>query len=659
MKYILSINLCIFSYLFSFAQPPISWQSSFGTVNQIGNGFLFEDSTGNIFLFGETPSNELPLNRPASGSKDFHLVVFDKDGCPLWQKAYGGIKSEELYSVFQTQDGFLLIGFSYSPVSLEKTAINYGDADIWVVKIDFKGKILWDKSYGGAGSEWMPFYRGKIFASRLSNNRIIIGGMSDSYISGNKTEDSRGDRDYWVLIIDEKGNIIRQKTIGGDFYDDLHGLIYHQNSIYLYGLSWSPISDDKTVGPKSGNSESGVWIVKLDTTLKILDQIQIRRQSTNYIQCYSKDNQTLAFVMDAEYGTHEFKKDIGYGFGDYWILHLDNNLKYKWDKSVGGKMSDFMSGNIHFLNSNLLITGSSDSEISGTKSSPIYGKTDAWLVNLSDNGQILWQYTFGGASEDYGLDFISTRDGGYLGLFSSYSGISGNKTVPKNSTGFEYWLVKLHSTCIKRQLVSDTLCWGEVLTINGKTYDKNITNGKEVIKLNSSCDSVICINLKVLDSITCYASLNVNSQLNNGNIIIDSIRGGLSPYKYKWSNGNTSKDLFNTPFGMYKLTITDGNMCSNEFSFNLQNPTIIDDHHANSGTENDIKITSDQDFIYIDNIVEYKTIQMYSIDGRMVSNINLSENILVLDKKDFMKQVYFMRFITASNQMRVRKIIID
>lgn len=143
---------------------------------------------------------------------------------------------------------------------MDKSEDSFGGNDLWLIKVNYQGDIIWDKTYGGAGEEFSGYEINKGII-KIHENSFLLGISSNSYISGNKSEDSKGMNDYWILNIDSLGNILKQRTIGGDLADYFKTISYSNNLIYAIGTSDSPISNDKTI------DGSGVWIVQLDTNL--------------------------------------------------------------------------------------------------------------------------------------------------------------------------------------------------------------------------------------------------------------------------------------------------------------------------------------------------------------------------------------------------------
>ena len=90
-----------------------------------------------------------------------------------------------------------------------------------------------------------------------------MGGNSPSDLSGDKTENSNGLKDYWIVKTDTIGNIQWQNTIGGDYYENFHCIWPTYDGGYLVGgKSLSGISGDKTENNLGGGK---IWIVKTDS----------------------------------------------------------------------------------------------------------------------------------------------------------------------------------------------------------------------------------------------------------------------------------------------------------------------------------------------------------------------------------------------------------
>ena len=101
-----------------------------------------------------------------------------------------------------------------------------------------------------------------------------------------------------------------------------------------------------------------------------------------------------------------------YGYSDCWISKLDTSGNMVWSRTLGGSYGDYGINVRQTPDSGFIMVGytsSSDGDLTGN-----YGKTDAWVVRLSDTGAIEWQRHFGGSDFDVALSVDLTLDGGYV-----------------------------------------------------------------------------------------------------------------------------------------------------------------------------------------------------------------------------------------------------
>jgi hypothetical protein len=168
-----------------------------------------------------------------------------------------------LYSVELTAEGgYILGGISVSNISGDKTENSLGNYDFWIVKTDSTGNIHWDNTLGGNGDDQLYSMYQTI------DNGFILGGYSISNISSDKTENSLGEEDYWVVKTDASGNIEWQNTIGGNDLDKLQSIGLTLDGGYiLCGSSSSNISSDKA---ENCLGFYDYWIVKLTNKYNLM-----------------------------------------------------------------------------------------------------------------------------------------------------------------------------------------------------------------------------------------------------------------------------------------------------------------------------------------------------------------------------------------------------
>ena len=135
--------------------------------------------------------------------------------CKQWDKRYGGLLYDMLFSCISTSDGgYLLGGASLSGIGGDKTQDNwdttYNTADFWVVKIDSTGIKQWDKRFGGYSDD------GRLCSLiQTTDGGYLLCGISVSGIGGDKTQNCLGGDDYWIVKIDSAGNKQWDRRYGG------------------------------------------------------------------------------------------------------------------------------------------------------------------------------------------------------------------------------------------------------------------------------------------------------------------------------------------------------------------------------------------------------------------------------------------------------------
>jgi hypothetical protein len=132
-------------------------------------------------------------NSYGTGSYDVYLIKTDSTGKLLWQKTYGGTDWDFGYAIAQTSDsGFVMCGLTYS--------YGVGNGDAYVVRTDKNGDTLWTRAYGGAGYD----VANSIYIQE--DSLYVIGGLTTSF--------SSGDTDSYFLEVDNKGILLNQRTYG-------------------------------------------------------------------------------------------------------------------------------------------------------------------------------------------------------------------------------------------------------------------------------------------------------------------------------------------------------------------------------------------------------------------------------------------------------------
>lgn len=373
-------------------------------------------------------------------------AVFSQAPAIAWQKLIGGSIYEDAYYCFDYKNGNLYMGASSnSSISGDKTQNSRGWFDYWLVKADPNGAIAWDKTMGGGAVTMFgpdTDLITSVFAT--SDGGILLGGFSESEISGEKTEVSRGEYDYWILKLSPNGSIQWDKTLGGDGLDIVTAVFETTDGNYIVaGTSRSSNTGDKTEVSRGGDD---LWIIKLSTSGTIIWQKTYGGSGFDLFGeiIPTNDNGFIAASSSTSNISGE-KTAASYGAADYWITKMDANGTIQWQKTIGGSGADAPNSIIKTADGGYMVGGRSNSPVSGLKTEDSRGLNDYWLVKLNSTGIIEWQKTIGGSDNDSLSTIYQCLDNGYIMSGSTSSPISGDKTEGSKGES-DAWVVKVNQT---------------------------------------------------------------------------------------------------------------------------------------------------------------------------------------------------------------------
>ena len=360
----------------------------------------------------------------------------------LGQKSFGGTGDDFLKRYEDTVlNTNFYVGSSNSNASFDKGEDSRGDLDIWIVKTDSANNFLWDKTIGGSnidgGANCM-----------IINDKIYILGNSTSPISGEKTMNSFGEGDAWLVVLDLDGNILWQKQYGGALNDFLYSMIYLSNgNLLLGGLSKSLPSS--TIGNKTSPNKGGddFWLVEINPLNG--DIIQQKTIGSDGDEIYNEIKITpsnkIIVKGGALAGISGDKTDAGYGTQNMWVIMLDQQLNILQDKCFGGGNELGFSGDVSFTNNAYYFSVTTSSGVSGNKTAPNRGSYDYWVVKTDTNLNILWDQSYGGSLSDYTYQLFFSEWNKLLLSGNSISSINGNKTAP-NYGLTDIWFLVLNES---------------------------------------------------------------------------------------------------------------------------------------------------------------------------------------------------------------------
>ncbi|MGV3640991.1 MAG: IPT/TIG domain-containing protein [Adhaeribacter sp.] len=451
-----------------------AWDKTLGGAEREALTSLQQTSDGGAILGGasfsgisgdKTQDNQGPC-LPNLCTNDYWVVKLDAQGNKSWDKTLGGSGADFLVSVKQTRDGgYLLGGYSSSDSSGHKSQNSRNSYDFWIVKLDSAGNKVWDKTYGSDNNEVLAALQ------QTSDGGYILGGSSPPGRSGDKTGPSQGNYDFWILKLDSAGNKVWDKTIGGSKSDFLADLQQTPDGGYILGgFSDSNISGDKTSAKRGGND---FWIVKLDAAGQHQWDKTYGGSKTDILRAlqHTPDG-GYAVAGYVGSGSDGDISGANQGSNDFWVLKLDSAGNKTWDKTYGGKNEDLLSDLQLSEEGGYLLGGFSASGSGGDKTQDSKGGYDFWVLKLDSAGSKVWDQAFGGNKTDALAGFVQTSPGHYLLAGTSDSDPGGDKSqAPQGITDF--WVLQLTEDSIPPQalissIVPEKDVPGAIITISGQ-----------------------------------------------------------------------------------------------------------------------------------------------------------------------------------------------
>ena len=113
-----------------------------------------------------------------------------------------------------------------------------------------------------------------------------------------------------------------------------------------------------------------------------------------------------------------------------------------WVKTYGGSNEDDAIDIVQAYDGGYVVLGftnSNDGDVTGK----ITTDQDYWLLKLNQDGDILWDKTYGGSENDQATGISKTNDGGYI--ISGFTA-SSDGDVSENAGFQDYWIVKVNTT---------------------------------------------------------------------------------------------------------------------------------------------------------------------------------------------------------------------
>ncbi len=299
----------------------LQWQKTYGGNNRDVPNSIHQTPDGGYIIAGQSLSYLSGDKTDAgNGGNDCWIIKTDASGNIQWQNSIGGNADDEPFTILDHPDGGYVIGaYSISDSSGDKTENCHGGVDYWIFKIDSSGNVQWQNTIGGSDHDSFKSLRA------TTDGGYILIGYSLSNISGDKTEDSRNNTyDIWIVKTDSIGNVLWDKTIGGDDVEIDCQIEPTLDGGYIVGSSTvSNLSSDRT---ENSIGSVDFYILKLDSSGSIQWQNSFGGISTDDEWVIIQNHDSTYTV--GGYTASSLSGDLtesSRGNYDFWVMKLTEN----------------------------------------------------------------------------------------------------------------------------------------------------------------------------------------------------------------------------------------------------------------------------------------------------------------------------------------------
>lgn len=329
------------------------------TVSELVTG-VQQSHDGGVVVCGYTIAS-------AFGDNDIFVIKLDTSGNIVWSNLYGGTGNDQATSIVRTADGFVIAGHSNS--------FGATGFDPFTLKIDNSGNIQWSKYYRWYNEDY--------------GNNIIQTSDGGYIMTGYSNSQTIGGYDVYALKLDASGSIMWVRFYGGAANDYGNAIQETGDQGYIIGgytFSFGNLGDGyviKIFGDGGYNWSKTYGGVGFDN---IKD---LQKSSNGYIACGS----TVSFGLVTT---------------DAYILNIDNNGFLYWSRTFGS------NGLGESTLNKVLQTSDGGFAAVGSMPSTSANGTDMFMLRLFGNGEFNYEKIFGGIGGDLGSALTIKNDGGFL-----------------------------------------------------------------------------------------------------------------------------------------------------------------------------------------------------------------------------------------------------
>ncbi len=359
-------------------------------------------------------------------------ISFAGNGKMLWEQHYGGGKRDKAFAIKSLPGGGSIVsGYTRSK--------GKGDSDVWVTRLDSKGKSLWEKTFGSPGREvstavtelkdhgfmvvsyiqelnkpnnraaWLirldkngkKIWDRKYYGAKYGRPYAVLAMPDGGAVVAGLTfqKDSSKFYEGWVFRVDKTGKQVWERIIGSKGKDWFRSVAALPNGdiVVVGAQQYHVVKAAMTVGGSSKHVTQAAWVVRLKPDGKtVWDKTFFNSENVARSVAVQKNGHIA--VAGWTRGQNQYGKDT-------WIISLDGKGQKIWKKSFGGAGEDKFDAITILPDGSFALAGITKKHL------PMMTVNKAWILSVDSKGKLLWEYPFGNGRADYVHAITTLSDG--------------------------------------------------------------------------------------------------------------------------------------------------------------------------------------------------------------------------------------------------------
>lgn len=580
MKAIIYV-LLIFTCTLTLAQEPVfNWVAGMGSDLKDYGSSIASDDERNIYITGsfqdtvDFDPGPGVYNLVSSGSYDIFLQKLNPNGTLIWALSIGGIGGDFGINIrYDGNEHLYICGRFTDTVDFNPGAGSYfmngsDHSESFVLKLDTSGAFVWAGAFLGNYIS-TPLEMNIDSASNVYTMGYFAGTID--FDPGPDTFEltADGTANWWDIYMqkmDSSGNFIWAKRFGGPHEDFPGGFVLDQQANIILNGNFQETSDFDP-GPAFYNLTSvghrDIFMVKLNSLGEFIWAFRLGSSGTDESESLNIDSFGNIYAGGVFMNTVDFNPGAGvYNLtAEYWDifiqkLTIDGNFIWAKTYNTNGIKGATLDQQGNHYTTGFFLSPTDFDPGPGVYELTSNGVWDVFIQKLDSTGTFIWAKSFGGTGFDQGRDVHVDNSGGVYttGYFEdtvNFNPDSRNSVLVSNGV-WDIFVLKLDSCVTTYNTIDPSTCDNFISPSGSYVWDSTGTY-YDTIQNSMGCDSIITVNLTVIDIDTTVIQDGIYLTANDSNCLYQWVdcENAFTPLI-----GDTNQTFTATTNGSYAVILT-------------------------------------------------------------------------------------------------------